>query len=95
MSNHNICLHHETRKISFFFFFFFFKQSSYLDFYADQFCLHIANMIFLVNAQIITSAHSQLSDTSKFQGPVVQSVVSLTSLLRVISLTDLAFAEKM
>ena len=53
---------------------------------------------------MLISAEQEICPAYKSQGPVVQSVVSLTSSLRVISLTDLAdsiysflifFAEKM
>ena len=70
-----------------------------LAFACNYYCLHHW-MILLVDCKGL----DQTVNTHADQGPVVQSVVSLTSLLRVISLTVLAdsmhnilifFAEKM
>ena len=73
----------------------------------DQFLIHKPTNLnpHCLQRQDISGVHYNIGlDKSRYQGPVVQSVVSLTRSLRVISLTVLAdsihnilifFAEKM
>ena len=65
---------------------------------------HLINCVIYMDLSLFNSVSNRYQKQTTDQGPVVQSAVSLTSLLRVISLTVLAqsiynipifFAEKM
>ena len=69
------------------------QQRTYLMMLMQCFCVFVFfrprgdKTIFMLN-----SAEHEIYPTNKFQGPVVQSIVSLMSSLRVISLTVLEFS---